>query len=257
MILAQWVLATFCFAVFLFLSGRNACILYVNDCRRAGVSSVAVVGGLAGMWALLVVPIKGAAWFAWMPLLLDPGSCFLMTNVAWFLSWRAVHRFDIFRDLTGGDVERVYAVTWNPPWGEYAGDSTAMITLEVDNGVKAMWEGAKCNASNLNSWGQDYLRAECEHGTLELDRRELRVLRHDVGLDRPVATPLPLLERESWTNAWLVERLCDWLSGRRGSHPTRLEDNIQAMATLFAALESAHTGRVVEVQPLVREARGA
>jgi len=161
-----------------------------------------------------------------------------------------VHHFDILRALSDSNAATVYARTWNPPWGEFAGDSTALIVIDMANGVKCLYEGAKANASQMNGWGEDYLRAECEHGTLELDRRWLRVLRGKHG--RPLAQDLPLLDGQVWTNPLLAEMFCDWLLGERDSHPCRLEDNIQNCALLFAAIESAHSGKVVEVQELLR-----
>lgn len=159
----------------------------------------------------------------------------------------AVHHFDIYRSLTSANCQEVYAVTWNPPWGEFKGDSQALITMKMTNGVKCLWEGAKCNASTLNGWGNDYFRAECRDGTLELDRRWLRVLK-GAAWGKPLAQDLPLQERPVWTNPWLAEMFCDWLLGQREDHPTRVEDNIQCAALLFAAIESAHTGKVVNVQ---------
>lgn len=161
-----------------------------------------------------------------------------------------VHHFDMLRALSGADARRVYARTWNPPWGEFAGDSTALIMLEMTNGVRCLYEGAKANASTLNGWDNDYLRAECEHGTLELDHRWLRVLRGGAW-ERPLAQDLPLLSQPVWSNAWLAEMFCDWLAGRRGQHPTNLEDNLQCAALLFAAIESAHSDRPVDVQEYV------
>jgi predicted dehydrogenase len=164
-----------------------------------------------------------------------------------------VHHFDIHRALAGADAERVHAVGWNPPWGEYAGDSTALITIEMRNGVKVLYEGAKANASTMNGWNHDYLRAECEHGTLELDRRALRVLRGD-GWNAPAAEAVALREQPAWMNAWLAELFCDWIAGRRESHPTAIADNLQCAALLFAAIESARTRQPVDVQPfLARE----
>ena len=157
-----------------------------------------------------------------------------------------VHHFDILRALSGSDAKSVYAVTWNPPWGEYQGDSTGLITIEMQNGVKCLYEGAKANASTLNGWEQDYIRAECENGTLELDRRWLRVLRGGAW-ERPLAQDLPLLQQPVWLNAWLAELFCRWLNG--GPAPANtLEDNIQCSALLFAAIESAHTRQIVDVQ---------
>jgi len=160
-----------------------------------------------------------------------------------------VHHFDCLRALTGSNAKTVYARTWNPPWGEYAGDSTGLITLEMENGVRCFYEGAKANASSLNGWGNDYIRAECRDGTLELDRRWLRVLRG--GWERPLAQDLPLLQQAVWTNPWLADLFCDWLNGG-GAPPNNLDDNIQCAALLFAAVESAHTGRIVDVQDFLR-----
>jgi hypothetical protein len=125
-----------------------------------------------------------------------------------------------------------------------------LILLEMENGVKCFYEGAKANASTLNGWGNDYIRAECRDGTLELDRRWLRVLRGG-GWERPLAQDLPLIQRPAWTNAWLAELFAHWLGGG-DAPPNTLDDNIQCCALLFAAIESAHTGTVVNVQDYLR-----
>jgi predicted dehydrogenase len=167
----------------------------------------------------------------------------------------AVHHFDVFRSLSGADAKTVYAKTWNPPWGEFAGDSTGMVTIEMTNGVKCFYEGAKANASTMNPWTNEYFRAECENGTLELDHRWLRVLRGDAW-SRPFSQDLPFREQTAWMNQWLAEMFCDWLSGRRDNHPTCIEDNIQCISLVFAAIESAHTDRVVNVQDFIKKFLG-
>jgi predicted dehydrogenase len=157
-----------------------------------------------------------------------------------------VHHFDVFRAVSGSNAKSVYAVTWNPKWGEYAGDSTGLITIEMENGVKGFYEGAKANASTMNGWGNEYFRAECKDGTLELDSRQLRLLRGPAW-GKPTTTELPMEEQSAWQNSWIAEEFCDWLNG--GPAPaTNLDDNIQCTALLFAAIESAHTGKPVDVQ---------
>jgi predicted dehydrogenase len=158
----------------------------------------------------------------------------------------SVHHFDILRALAGSNAATVYAQAWNPPWGEYAGDSTALVTVTMENGVRCLYEGATANACTLNGWGADYVRAECDRATLELDNRKLRALTGSPDA-APTAVELPLLERPVWMNAWLAEMFCDWLNGGPPP-PTRLEDNLQCAALLFAALESVRTGAVVDVQ---------
>jgi len=161
-----------------------------------------------------------------------------------------VHHFDTMRSLTGSNATSVYALTWNPPWGEYAGDSTGLITVDMENGARVCYEGAKANATQLNGWGQDYWRAECERATLELDRGNLRVSSDLSG--RREITEYPLLDRPAWKNPWLAELFVDWLTGDR-EPPNCLDDNIQCAALLFAAIESAHTGQAVDVQAYLKE----
>ncbi len=162
-----------------------------------------------------------------------------------------VHHFDIYRALSGSNAKSVHALTWNPPWGEFAGDFTGLITMEMENGVKCFYEGAKANASTMNGWTNEYFRAECEAGSLELDRRWLRVLRSGAW-EKPLAQDLPLRQQPVWMNPWLAEMFVEWLGGG-DEPPNSLADNIQCAALLFAAVESAHTGQVVDVQAFLRQ----
>lgn len=58
--------------------------------------------------------------------------------------------------------------------GRIPGDSQALVTMRLENGVRALYEGAKTNAVGLNGWSREYLRAECELATLIMDHhREL------------------------------------------------------------------------------------
>ena len=58
----------------------------------------------------------------------------------------AVHHLDILADLAGAPCDTIYAQTWTPPWGEFAGDAQGLVTLHCSNGVRALYEGAKTNA---------------------------------------------------------------------------------------------------------------
>jgi hypothetical protein len=55
--------------------------------KRRGVSLVPFVGGLCGAAGLLVCPARGVAYYAWVPLVVDPGCLLLLACFAVFL-WR-------------------------------------------------------------------------------------------------------------------------------------------------------------------------
>ena len=165
----------------------------------------------------------------------------------------AVHQLDILRGLTRSNARTVYAQSWNPPWGEYAGDSTAFVMIEMEDGTHCLYEGAKANASTLNGWHDDYIRAECESATAELDRRHLFLV--NSGKDGLLTRrELPLLKtRTSWGHQVLIEDFCRWLDGGP-EPPTNHHDNLQACALLFAAVESTRTGQPVDVQRMLADA---
>ncbi len=165
-----------------------------------------------------------------------------------------VHHFDIMRSLAASNAKTVYAKTWNPAWSEFAGDAQGLVVIEMMNSVKVCYEGAKANASTLNAWCEDYWRAECENATLILDQRRLSVTTGDRGRNATVKE-LPLEEQPAWMNPWLAELFVNWLLGGEAP-PNTLEDNMQCAALLFAAIHSAHTGAVVDVQAFLQTALG-
>jgi predicted dehydrogenase len=161
-----------------------------------------------------------------------------------------VHQFDIMRSLAGANAKTVYARTWNPRWSEYEGHSQGLMVLEMENGVHVSYESAKSNATELTAAG--HWRAECDRATLELDHRQMRVIRGDLHRNAHIEQ-VPLEEQPVWANAWLAEMFCDWVQGRRPDHPTAVADNLQCAALLFAAIQSAHSGNPVAVQDFLRE----
>jgi predicted dehydrogenase len=160
----------------------------------------------------------------------------------------SIHHLDILADLAGEPCTTVYAQTWNPEWGEFAGDSQALVTLSFGNNTRAMYEGAKTNASGLNGWGQEYFRAECRDATIILDRRTIELRHHRRETDpEPRIEQVPLLERERWGHGWLIEQFVDWVGGGPPM-PTAVGPNLRSTATMFAAIESSRTGQPVDVQ---------
>ena len=117
--------------------------------------------------------------------------------------------------------------------------------MEMENGTRAFYEGNQCSATTLNGWTQDYFRAECDQATLVLDNRRLSVMSELSG--KRETTVVPLLEKNVWRNSYLAELFLHWIHG--GEEPLNtLEDNIQCTALLFAAVASARSGQVVDVQ---------
>ena len=171
----------------------------------------------------------------------------------------AVHHLDILADMSGALCETIYAQTWNPRWGEYAGDSQALVTMHFANGTRAFYEGAKTNAVGLNGWTREYIRAECEKSTLIMGQRRLEAFHYNPNArwtekNEGEGETIPLMEQPKWANAWLIEKFVRWLDGGEPME-TNVEANLQSVALVFAAIESSRTGQPVKVQEFLAQTR--
>ncbi len=171
----------------------------------------------------------------------------------------AVHHLDILANMAGAPCTELFAQTWKPDWAEYAGDCNALVQMSFANGTRALYEGAKSNAVTLNGWAHEYIRAECENGTLIMDQRKVGVYPYhgytgiNGGPDSSFE-PIALIEQPRWANAWLLEQFLDWLEGGQMME-TNVEDNLQSVALVEAAIISSQTGRPVQVQKLLEETK--
>ena len=168
-----------------------------------------------------------------------------------------VHHLDLLAALADAKCTELFARTWNPEWSDFSGDSQVLVTMEFENGVRATYEGATTNAVALNGWENEYIRAECRDGTLELDARELTAYPYDPDAEPrhnasgpPEGESIPLLDGQKWMNTWLIERFTEW---RDGGEPmaTRVESNLQSMALIEAAMRSSARGEPIAVQSLL------
>jgi predicted dehydrogenase len=171
----------------------------------------------------------------------------------------AVHHLDFIADMTGALCDTIYAQTWNPAWGEFAGDSQGLVTMHFENGTRAFYEGAKTNAIGLNGWGQEYLRAECERATLIMDHRQVECFAYDptrkgASAREGEGVEVPLLQQPKWSHVWLIDKFVRWLDGGEPME-TNVQANLQSVALIFAAIESTRTGQPVRVQEFLANTR--
>jgi predicted dehydrogenase len=169
----------------------------------------------------------------------------------------SVHHLDILADMAGAKCDTIYAQTWNPRWGEFAGDSQGHVMMHFENGTRAIYEGAKTNAISLNGWAQEYIRAECEGGTLIMSNRQIERFVYDPTQKNRRSREgegekVGLIEQPKWANTWLIEKFVRWLDGGEPME-TNVQDNLQSVALIFAAIESSRTGMPVKVQEFLQQ----
>jgi predicted dehydrogenase len=189
-------------------------------------------------------PTFGASRYALEhPLMLDAGA----------------HHLDIVADLVASPCKTVFAEAWTPEWADFEGASQALVTMRFENGVRALYEGALSNAADLNSWADDYIRAECEQSTLVLSQRRLERFPYVPGRPRGQVREGGGDEIEQdpddrWVHNRLIDHFLAWLDDGPPME-THCAANVENAALLFAAIESARRGTPVEVARFAAEER--
>ena len=171
----------------------------------------------------------------------------------------SIHHLDIIADLAGARCDTLYATTWKPSWAEYHGDTDAIVAMTFENGVRASYEGSVSHPVGLNTFYKEYIRVDGELGTAILAHREVEVFmrqdfwrqQHREGEGQKIA---PIVQPK-WINHWLIEKFARW---RDGGEPmeTRVEENVQASALVFAAIASSRSGAPVRVQSMLSRSAG-
>jgi len=164
----------------------------------------------------------------------------------------AVHHLDQIRNLTGADCSMVAGWDWNPGHGSFDGECCALLTLRMETGVHAQYEGHCLAAGWRNAWYEEAYRAEGLEGSLVVDRDQtVRLLQHRPG--RGLRTEeLTTLQPEYASHQAIIRQFLDWLDGGP-EPPTAIEDNIRSAALLFGAIRASETHAVVDVGQLVRQ----
>ena len=186
----------------------------------------------------------------------DWGAHFRHTMEEALMIEGSVHHLDIIADLADSKCDTIYAQTWNPSWGEYGSGSQGHVMMTFENGVRAIYEGAKTNACGFNGWAREYVRAECEQETLIMDNRRIERFPYEPKQysREGQGEEVPMLEQSKWRNEWLIAQFLDWLDGGPPM-ATNVEANLQSVALIFSAIESNRTGQPVKVQELLRQAQ--
>ena len=162
----------------------------------------------------------------------------------------AIHTFDAARLISGADPVAVCCKEWNPPGSWYDRDASAIAIFEMTDGIVYTYRGSWCAEGLSTTWESDW-RAICQTGSATWDGatgfKAQRVAKtggffsewEDIAVEVPAGT-------KQGGHAGLIREFVDCV--RAGKTPeTVCTDNIKSLAMVFAAIESAETGRRVAI----------
>lgn len=162
----------------------------------------------------------------------------------------AIHTFDQSRYLLGDcDPVAVYCESFNPPWSWYRGDASATALFEMANGVRFTYRGSWCAEGNHTAWDAQW-RIVGPGGSITWDGQN--AARAEVVVERGGfhSKVEPRVAEAAPDVAYgIAGSLREFVHAlRTGTTPMgECHDNIKSLAMVFAAIESAHTGKRVPV----------
>jgi predicted dehydrogenase len=163
----------------------------------------------------------------------------------------AIHTFDAARFVADRKPLAVYCVETNPKGSWYKQGASAHAIFEFADHVTFTYRGSWCAEGQRTSWESQW-RLTGSKGMLTWDGDEIfeaAVAGTEEGLLHgftPVDVPGPEHESETHGHASVIASFLDAIrSGRRPE--TVSSDNIRSLAMVLGAIESAKTGRRIEI----------
>ena len=182
-----------------------------------------------------------------------------------FLMDMAVHHFDMMRYLLGENAIKVTAQTWNPLGSNTSGDMNAFAWIEFESGARVNYTGAFASPGTDTGWNGRWTITGSK-GSLVWNPRDewgpIRLFKQNANpneySEMHFFTPLPDVWGESiWAGSMGATGhhydLYHWRACiESGLEPeTSGRDNLNTLALTLAAVESANTGRSVEVESIL------
>jgi len=166
----------------------------------------------------------------------------------------AIHTFDAARYVVGGRPVAVYCHEENPKGSWYAHGASAYAIFEFDTGATYTYRGSWCAQGLRTSWESAW-RLVGTRGTLLWDGHGAYAAEREGDTAEGVlraGEPIPVPQADPALRIGGHEGVMrDFVAAvRAGHHPeTAGHHNIQSLAMVFAAIESARTRHRVEIMP--------
>ena len=163
----------------------------------------------------------------------------------------AVHHLDQARGLLAGRPAEVRALSFNPSWSPFAGNAAALVEVVADDGAIVSYSGTWAGRGPETTWDGDWF-LQGELGALSWSGDEVRSFSASPARRGRVARKLgrgdgerrPLVPLAETGRAGVLAELASAI--REGREPEASgRDNLETLALVFGAVESAASGRPV------------
>jgi len=161
----------------------------------------------------------------------------------------SIHHFDLMRAVTGREPLSVRATTWKPQWSWFDHDPCAAAMFDFEGGLKVFYYGSWVARERETTWDGRWT-VECPQAAIELREGRVHVTMADFPhQDSEVEMCRMPCENQEFA---LTEFQAAVAEGREPEASGR--DNLQSLAMVFAAVESARSGTAVDIREIVEGA---
>lgn len=168
----------------------------------------------------------------------------------------SIHHFDLIRFFTGADCKEIYCRTWRPSWSLFQGKPSTEAVLEMDNGVRVVYNGSWAARGKESSWDGNFtitgekgcLTLDADGRVLFYEHKKAEAVVLDTGSQQGRELPVPEMkytEMEYGFHMFMdsIEQNCD--------PETTLEDNVKSFAMVMAGIRSAQSNTPVDCSSIL------
>lgn len=162
----------------------------------------------------------------------------------------AIHTFDQARYISGADPVTVYCQEFNPAGSWYAGNAAAVCIFEMSDGSVFCYRGSWCAEGAPTSWEASW-RITGEYGTAIWDGHGMPYAESAASGQGGFLRECMRVDGEEIDLANMFHHGCldEMFASLAENRPaeTDCRDNLRSMAMVLGALESAKTGRKINL----------
>jgi predicted dehydrogenase len=161
----------------------------------------------------------------------------------------AIHHLDLIRAVTGRNIARVTAQTFNPAWSWYEHHAGLKMLLELDDGTPFSYSGDWSALGRQTTWNGNW-RLQCAEGSIHLERDQIAVARSEKWSKNESETPVEIPPVEQNGQARL---LADFATAIRTGQPAETSgaDNLWSFGAVTAGVMSATKRKTISVDELI------
>jgi len=160
----------------------------------------------------------------------------------------SIHHLDMIRAVTGKNIVKVTAHTFNPPWSWYKHHAGLNMLMELDGGLAFSYSGDWSAIGKFTSWNGTW-RLQCANGSIHLEDDKVSIARSEKWNKNLQIEQIetPALEAEGQ-----VALLANFAKAIRDGSPAETSgaDNLNSFGAVMAGVVSAREGRSVMVREI-------